>query len=249
VQPNSHTYWVLVLRCKDKGEKCAPKFIPSSTYHKEEETIKFTKTHYPSNHKPSFNPKRGVKKETPKPREEIFICMFCGRADHLDEFCFQCKRIEKRRFEYARNSYCYEFIDDPPHSYSHVLPHFYSRASPFSSSRAFPQFSYGPNHHSYGFGSRENRLEPRQFGYGTRPRRGGRFSCRPSFPAGGSYTHFEPRHLDDPCFPHHDSHPTRPSGEVQRTMKTFSGHMVKCWIPKIYLTNHNTEPSTFSRPV
>jgi hypothetical protein len=49
-------------RCEDKGERSAPKFIPSSTYHKEEETIKSNKTHYPSNPKPSFNPKRGVKK-------------------------------------------------------------------------------------------------------------------------------------------------------------------------------------------
>jgi hypothetical protein len=30
-------------RCEDKGEKSAPKFIPSSNYHKEEETIKSTK--------------------------------------------------------------------------------------------------------------------------------------------------------------------------------------------------------------
>jgi hypothetical protein len=45
-------------RCEDKGEKSAPKFIPSSTYHKEEATIKSTKAHYPSNPKPSFNPKR-----------------------------------------------------------------------------------------------------------------------------------------------------------------------------------------------
>jgi hypothetical protein len=32
-------------------------------------------------------------------------------------------------------------------------------------------------------------------------------------------------------------------------MKTSFGRMVKCWIPKIYLTNPSTEPSTFSRPV
>jgi hypothetical protein len=25
-------------------------------------------------------------KETPKPREEAFVCIFCGRAGHLDEF-------------------------------------------------------------------------------------------------------------------------------------------------------------------
>jgi hypothetical protein len=63
-------------RFEDKGEKSAPKFVPSSNYHKEEETIKSTKAHYPSNPKPSFNPKREVKKETPKPREEAFICIF-----------------------------------------------------------------------------------------------------------------------------------------------------------------------------
>jgi hypothetical protein len=75
-------------RCEDKGEKSAPKFIPSSTYHKEEATIKSTKAHYPSNPKPSFNPKREATKETPKPREQAFVCMFCDRAGHLDEFCF-----------------------------------------------------------------------------------------------------------------------------------------------------------------
>jgi hypothetical protein len=32
-------------------------------------------------------------------------------------------------------------------------------------------------------------------------------------------------------------------------MKTSSGRMVKCWIPKFYLTNPNSEPSTSSRPV
>jgi hypothetical protein len=114
-------------RREDKGEKSAPKFIPSSTYHKEEATIKSTKAHYPSNPKSSFNPKREARKETHKQREEAFICMFCGRASHLDEFCFQWKRIERKRVEYARDSYRDEFIDFPPRSYSHVLPRFYSR--------------------------------------------------------------------------------------------------------------------------
>jgi hypothetical protein len=57
-------------RCENKGEKIALKFIPSSNYHKEEEELKPTKIHYSSNPKPSFNPKRDVNKETPKPREE-----------------------------------------------------------------------------------------------------------------------------------------------------------------------------------
>jgi hypothetical protein len=75
-------------RCEDKGEKSAPKFIPGSNYHKEEATIKSTKTHYPSNPKPSFNSKGEVRKKNPKPREEAFVCMFCGHAGHMDEFCF-----------------------------------------------------------------------------------------------------------------------------------------------------------------
>jgi hypothetical protein len=140
-------------RCEDKGEKRAPKFVPTSNYHKEEETIKSTKTHYPSSPKPSFNPKREVRKETPKPRKEAFVCMFCGRVGHLDEFWFRRKRIEKRRFDYARNSYRDEFSDFPPHSYS--------RASPRTSSCALPHLSYAPNHRSYGIGSQENNFMPR----------------------------------------------------------------------------------------
>jgi hypothetical protein len=71
--------------------------------------------------------------------------MFCGRVGHLDEFYFRHKRIEKRRFEYTRNSYHDEFFDFLSHFYSHVLPR--------TSSHALPQFSHGPNRHSYGFDS------------------------------------------------------------------------------------------------
>jgi hypothetical protein len=67
-------------RCEKKDEKSAPKFVPSSSYHKD-----------PSNPKPSFNPKREARKETPTPREETFVCIFCGC--HLDEFYFRRKRI------------------------------------------------------------------------------------------------------------------------------------------------------------
>jgi hypothetical protein len=129
--------------CEDKGEKSAPKFIPSSTYHKEEATIKSTKAHYPSNPKPSFNPKREARKETPKPREEAFIYMFCGCAGHLNEFYFRRKRIEMRRVEYARDSYRDEFINFLPRSYSHFPPRFYSRASPHTFSRDLPRTSSG----------------------------------------------------------------------------------------------------------
>jgi hypothetical protein len=166
----------------------------------------------------------------------LFACVF-GRAGHLDEFCFRRKRLEGRHFEYARNSYPDEFFD--------FLPRSYSRALPCTSSCTFPQFSYGPNHLSYGFGSRENRFEPRHFGYGRRPHRDGRFPRRPGFPTGGFHTRFEPRHLDGPRFPRLGSHPTRSNGDVQKIVKTSSGRMVKCWIPKIYLTNPSTEPRPF----
>jgi hypothetical protein len=165
VQPSPLINWVLGLRgVRIRGEKSAPKFIPSSNYHKEEEIIKSTKSHYPSNPKSYFNPKREVSKETLKMREKAFVCMFCGRASHLDEFCLRCKRIEKRRIDYARNSYRDEFIDFPPRSYSHIPPHSYSRASPRASSCALSRFSRGPNHRSYSFGSRENSFVPRRFG-------------------------------------------------------------------------------------
>jgi hypothetical protein len=139
-------------RCEKKCEKSAPKFVPSSSYHKEEEALKPTKAHYPSNPKSSFNPKGEARKPIPKPIEEAFVCMFWGRAGHLDEFCFRRKRIERRRVEYARDSYRDELINFPPRSYSHVPPHSYSRASPRTFSRALPQFALGPNHRSYGFG-------------------------------------------------------------------------------------------------
>jgi hypothetical protein len=161
------------------------------------------------------------------------------------------------RVEYVRDSYRDEFIDFPPRSYSHVPPRFYSHASPRTFSRALPrtspgalpQFAHGPNHHSYGFGPRENHFEPRRFGYGLRPHRGDCFPRRPDFSTGVSFLHYESRHLDGPRFLRRGSRSTRPSGEVQRTVKTSSGRMVKCWIPKIYLTNPSTEPSTFSRPM
>jgi hypothetical protein len=66
-------------RCEKNGENSDSKFFPSSSYHKEEEALKPTKAHYPSNIKPSFNLKREARKEPPKPRDEDFVCMFCGR--------------------------------------------------------------------------------------------------------------------------------------------------------------------------
>jgi hypothetical protein len=88
-----------------------------------------------------------------------------------------------------------EFIDFPPHSYFHVPPRLYSRASPCTFPRALPRtsssdlphFAHGPNHRSYGFGPRENHLEPRRFGYSPRPHRGDRFPHRPVFSLEGPF--------------------------------------------------------------
>jgi hypothetical protein len=60
---------------------------------------------------------------------------------------------------------------------------------------------------------------------------------------------FEPRHLDGPRFPRRGSRPTHSNGDGQKIVKTSSGRMVKCWIPKIYLTNPSSESSTFSHPM
>jgi hypothetical protein len=90
---------------------------------------------------------------------------------------------------------------------------------------------------------------PRRLGYDPRSHHGDRFPGRHGFSVGGSYTLFEPRHLDGAHFLDHGSHPTNSNAEVQKTMKSSSGHMVKYWIPKIYLTNPSTEPSTSSCPM
>jgi hypothetical protein len=111
----------------------------------------------------------------------------------LDEFCFQCKRIERRCIEYARNSYRDDFIVFLPRSYSHVLFRFYSRALSRTSSRVFLSS------------------------------------------------------LMDLSIAHMVLVHERTALSLDALVS--SGRMIKCWIPKIYLTNPNTKQSTFSRPV
>jgi predicted nuclease with TOPRIM domain len=65
-------------RCEDKGEKRAPKFVPTSNYHKEQETIKSSRTHYPSSPKASSNPKREVSKEIPSRERKLLFAYFVG---------------------------------------------------------------------------------------------------------------------------------------------------------------------------
>jgi hypothetical protein len=86
----------------------------------------------------------------------------------------------------------------------------------------------------------------RRFGYGPHFHRGDRFPRRPRFPAGVAHAHFVPRHLDGPRFTRCGSRPIQPNGELKKIVKTSSGRMIKCWIPKIYLTNTSIEPLAFS---
>jgi hypothetical protein len=228
-------------RDEKKGEKSAPKFIPSSNYHKEEEALKPTKTHYTSNPKSSFKPKRDVKKETPSRERKLLYAYFVAVLVTWMSFASGARGLRGGTLSMPKIHIVMSFLIFCLALSLSTLPH--------TSSHALSRFFHGPNHRSYGFGSRENSLVPRHFGYGPHPHRGDRFLRMPSFPVDGSHTHPEPRHLDGPRSSHCGSHPTRPNGEVQRTMKTFSGRMVKCWIPKIYLTNPSTEPLTSSYPM
>jgi hypothetical protein len=54
----------------------------------------------------------------------------------------------------------------------------------------------------------------RRFGYGPCSHRGDLILRRHDFPARGSYTRLEPRHLDAPHFFRRGSRPTGSNGEV-----------------------------------
>jgi hypothetical protein len=84
------------------------------------------------------------------------------------------------------------------------------------------------------------------FGVDPCSHRGVRPTCRHGFFTRGVYSHLEQSHFDGLRFPCCGSCLTRSNGEVQKTAMSSLGHMAKCWIPKIFLTNPNTEPSTSS---
>jgi hypothetical protein len=75
---------------------------------------------------------------------------------------------------------------------------------------------------------------PRRFGFDPRSYRGAHPPRRRGSLARGSYSHFELSRFDGPRFSHSGSRPTRSNCEVHKTVVTSSGHMVKCWIPKIF---------------
>jgi hypothetical protein len=68
----------------------------------------------------------------------------------------------------------------------------------------------------------------RCFGHSPRSHHGDCTTRRHAFSTGGSHTRFESRHLDGPRFPYRGSRLTGSNHEVQKTVKTSSGHMVKC---------------------
>jgi hypothetical protein len=61
-------------RCADKGE-ISTKFVPSSTYKDEEETLKAKQIPYPPNPKPSFTPKRAQKQASNQPTHPCLTLM------------------------------------------------------------------------------------------------------------------------------------------------------------------------------
>jgi hypothetical protein len=82
-------------RCEDKDEKSAPKFVPCSSNHKEEEALKPTKTHYPSNPKQSFNPKKEVKRETPSRERKLLFTCFVATLVTWMSFAFVKKGLRR----------------------------------------------------------------------------------------------------------------------------------------------------------
>jgi hypothetical protein len=90
---STYKFGVGFERCDDKDEKSAPKFIPSSTYHKVEAIIKSTKAHYPSNLKSSFNPKREVRKETPKRERKLLFAYFVAVPVTWMSFTFGVREL------------------------------------------------------------------------------------------------------------------------------------------------------------
>ena len=168
--------------------------------------------------------------------------MFCGCAGHLYEFCFRRKRFKKRQREYLRNAH-HEDLDFPPRFASHATPRPNHRSYGYRP-REIGHASLRPNHRSYGYGPREKSFVSQRFGSDPRSlHRGDRYPHRHRYPSDGFYPRSELRHFDGLRFPHHGSRFPRLSDKVQTTMLISSDRMVKCWIPKVYLTNPSTRPS------
>jgi hypothetical protein len=65
---------IVFERCEKRDENGATKFISSSSYHREEEALKPTKTHYPSNLRVILQPKERCEERIPQV-ERGSLCM------------------------------------------------------------------------------------------------------------------------------------------------------------------------------
>jgi hypothetical protein len=228
-------------RCEDKGENSDPKFISSSNYRKEEEAIKLTKTHYPSNPKPSFNPKREVKRESPSQERKLLLACFMIVLVTWMSFA-----SVKRGLRSGILSMLETHIVMSSLSFRLVLT-LVLRLALLLVLCLTSLMDLTIAHIVLVHERATLCLDALDMAHILIMVI---VSCVDLFfSAGASHTHFEHRHLDGPHFPRRGSHPTGSSGEVLKTMNTSSGRMVKCWIPKIYLTNPSTESLTFSHPM
>jgi hypothetical protein len=165
--------------------------------------------------------------------------MFYGRAGHLVEFYFQHKRLERRRFEYARNSNRDEFFDFPPRS-SLVL-HLALLHALFLSSLIDLTIAYMVLVHERTTLSLDALVMAHVLIVVIIYHIGLVF-LQESFTPILSWDTWTVH-----IFPVMVLVPLVSNGDVQKIVKTSSGLIVKCWIPKIHLTNPSTEPLTFSR--
>jgi hypothetical protein len=206
--------------CEDKGEKRAPKFVPTSNYHKEEEIIKSTKTHYPSSPKTSFNLKREVRKETLSLKRKLLFTCFVAMLVTWMSFASVARELRRGTLTMLETHivmssliFCLVFtlvlhltlllvlclISLMDLTITHMAL-VYERTTlcldALVTAHVFIVVIV--------------------------------FCVGLIFTAGGSHTHFEHRRLDGPHFPRRGSCPTGSNGEVQRTVKTSSSRMVKC---------------------
>jgi hypothetical protein len=90
-------------RCEDKGET-STKFVPSSTYKDEEETLKAKQIPYPPNPKPYFNPKRAQVKPSFSNLDGVYFACFVVVRGTWTSFAFGAREWRRDMWTNARNS-------------------------------------------------------------------------------------------------------------------------------------------------
>jgi hypothetical protein len=121
-------------RCVDKGEKCAPKFIPAlpSTKRKQKSNPPKLTTHPTQSHPSTQREKQG-KKLLSRERKFLFACFMAVLVTWLS-FTSSVRDLRGGALSMLETQIVMSFFDFPPRSYS--------RASPHTSSCTFSQFSY-----------------------------------------------------------------------------------------------------------